>query len=197
MIDLSTFGSYSASYKDRISVSTAPTPTAGQVDDDSMNIDDDGSVAEVLQPSHALDLLHIQVIDHFTRLLVELVGRVGGSGLHRTAEDGCLVSRHAPQWQLRKQHYSGWNAAECLEYLESIKGVAATSPRVEVFLSRPYSERGARRGQDWSPKDWEVGLEGLGLVGDVWEEGSIRESICVLRPHLQEILMMKMRPTGI
>jgi len=42
-------------------------------DDEGMDIDDDSAVTELVRPSHALDLLHLQVIDHFSELLLELV----------------------------------------------------------------------------------------------------------------------------
>jgi len=169
-----------------------------QVDDDSMMVDDDTSMSEILQPSHALDLLHIQIIDHFTRLLVELVGRVGGPEIHNyESSEGVSASQHAPQWQSQKRHYSGWSIAESLEYLNSKKRGPITNPRVEVFLSKPYCYRGARRGQDWSRRDWEVGLQGLSSIGDIWEEVSIRESLQVLDHHVVGIFGMRMRPTGI
>jgi len=163
-----------------------------------MAVDDDASLDDVLQPSHPLDLLHIQVIDHFRRLLVELVGRVGGPEIHQVRRtDGTAASRYAPQWQRQGRHYLEWSVGEVLEYLDHKKKIPATSPRVEVFLSRPYSNRGARRGQDWSRRDWEVALASLGRIGDIWEEASIAESLRVLESHVEGIFAMKMRPTGI
>lgn len=198
-INLNRFGAYHASYKDPKSILIAPAPVAAQVvDDDGMDIDDDASLPEILQPSHALDLLHIQVIDHFARLLVELVGRVGGPEVYRDlgAEGGVSASRFAPQWRNQK-HYSEWSARDCLEYLTTKKRVAPTSPRVDIFLSKPYSCGGARRGQDWSRKDWEVALGALSQVSDVWGDVSIRESLGVLDPHLKGVFATRMRPTGI
>lgn len=165
-----------------------------------MMVDDDASVAEILQPSHALDLLHIQAIDHFTRLLIELVGRVGGREIqHRPKPDveGTSASRYAPKWQSQTRHYSEWTVEDALEYLNDKKRIPPTNPWVEVFLSKPYSARGARRGQDWSRRDWEVALEGLAKIGDTWEEVSIGESLRVLDRHVEGIFATKMRPTGI
>ncbi|KAG5639263.1 hypothetical protein H0H81_004924 [Sphagnurus paluster] len=197
-IDLSYFSAYRLSYRDPKSNLTAQLPAPIQDDDNMMMVDDDASVADVLQPSHALDLLHIQIIDHFTRLLIELVGRVGGVEIHRSQQtvEGTSASRYAPQWQKQTRHYTEWTVAELLEYLDEKKRIAVTSPRVEVFLSKPYSSRGARRGQDWSRRDWEVALRGLGRIGNAWEEVSIGESLRVLDSHVEGIFVTKMRPTG-
>ncbi|KAF8165247.1 PIN domain-containing protein [Crassisporium funariophilum] len=189
-VDLSQFGPYTASYRN--------PPDASSVDDDGrMDIDDDDGLmtAEVLEPSHALDLLHLQVIDHFTRLLVELVGRVGDEAVHRptTVEDEANLSRHAPRWR----HYKDWSAAECLEYLNRRRPVRARNPRAEVFLCRPYSRGGARRGQDWARKDWEVALGSLKETSIGWKDVSLQESLTVLEPHLQMIFGMRLRPTGV
>ncbi|KAF9464448.1 PIN domain-containing protein [Collybia nuda] len=198
-IDLSYFGSYRLSYKDPKSNMIALTPAAPQTDEDMMLVDEDASAPEILLPSHALDLLHIQVIDHFTRLLVELVGRVGGPEVHNRdrPSGGTSASRYAPQWQSLKRYYSEWTIADCLEFLESKRLIPTTSPRVDVFLSMPYTSPGARRGQDWSRRDWEIALGGLEKIGETWEEVSISESLGVLDSHVQGIFMMKMRPTGI
>ncbi|KAG5648964.1 hypothetical protein DXG03_000313 [Asterophora parasitica] len=193
-IDLSYFAVYKISYKDPKSNTVVPLPVDD--DDNMMMVDDDASVAETPEPSHALDLLHFQVIDHFTRLLVELVGRVGVPEIRQRqqADDSTFASRHAPPRS--KTRYTEWSVAEILEYLNEKKKTAATSPRVEVFLSKPYA-KGARRGQDWSRRDWEVALEGLGRIGVAWEEASIGESLVVLDRHVEGVFARKMRPTGI
>ncbi|RDB22560.1 Transcriptional protein swt1 [Hypsizygus marmoreus] len=196
-IDLRRFEAYHISYKEsNSSLKKQPSPT---MDDDMMMVDDDHSMSEVLDPSHALDLLHIQVIEHFTRLFVELVARVGGPEIHARGktDDGTAASRYAPRWQSNRRHYSEWTISDILEYLNDKKPVPVTSPRVDVFLSKPYSERGARRGQDWARRDWEVALGGLAKIGDAWEEPSIRESLRVLDRHVEGIFATKMRPTGI
>lgn len=188
-MDLSQFGHYSASYKNPPNVTDSES---GPSDDESMNIDDDNLMtSEVLQPSHALDLLHLQVIDHFSWLFVELVGRVGGEEVRRTSKADANTSQHAP----RRRHYTEWSSADCLEYLNRQRPVTMTSPRPEVFLSKPYSHLGARRGQDWSRKDWEVGLGSLKETSAAWGDVSIGESLAVLEPHLNGIFSMKLRPT--
>ena len=186
-VDLNQFGQYSASYKNPRNV-TKSVP----YDDESMNVDDDELMtSEVLQPSHALDLLHLQVIDHFSWLLVELVGRVGGEEVRQSSKSDANTSQHAP----RQRHYTAWSLADCLEYLNRQRPVQVTSPRPEVFLSKPYCHLGARRGQDWSRKDWEVGLGGLKATGAAWGDVSVGESLAVLEPHLNAIFSMKLRPT--
>jgi hypothetical protein len=200
-VDLSKFASHSPGYRlSSIIDSHAPQPflTGTSQDDDSMDIDDDSSTPtpEVLLPSHALDLLHIQVIEHFTRLLVELVGRVGDDLRGGNVEGGSSLSRYAPQ--LRQSHFLEWDAPQCLEYLHSKRpSPRHGSPRLEVFLARPYTRRGARRGQDWSRRDWEVSLDALANIGDLWQEGFIRESRNVLKPIMEDVFRMRMRPTGI
>ncbi|KAG5724949.1 Transcriptional protein swt1 [Termitomyces sp. T112] len=195
IIDVNHFGSYKVSYRDP-KTNAAAQPSAPTTDsDDMMIVDDDESVAEVPQPSHALDLLHLQVIDHFTRLLIELVGRVGGPEIHN-CKYGAAASQYAPQWQKSGRPYTGWTLQEIWEYLEEKRKTSTTSPRIDIFLSKPYSCRGARRGQDWSRRDWDVALMGLARFAEVWEEDSIGESLGVLEPHVEGIFAMRMRPTG-
>jgi hypothetical protein len=197
--DLTKFASRSPSYRlSSVIDSHAPQPRFVPQDDDGMDIDDDqsSSATEVLLPSHALDLLHIQVIEHFTRLLVELVGRVGDELRQKQIEGGSSVSRYAPR--LPRTHYSEWDAPQCLEYLHSKRpSPRSDSPRVETFLAQPYTRRGARRGQDWSRRDWEVALNALANIGDLWQEGYIRESCNGLKPIMEDVFGMRMRPTGI
>lgn len=118
-----------------------------------MDIDDDSSAMapEIVLPSHALDLLHIQAVEHFTRLLVELVGRVGKFADIRRGQqpaEGAMRSIHAPQ--IPEKHHSHWDAPECLGYLDTKKRLPKSYPRLDVFLAFPYTRRGARRGQNWS-----------------------------------------------
>lgn len=196
-VDLSMFATHSPTYHLSAIIDTN-TPQSQAHDDDSMDIDEDpsDSAVEVLQPSHALDLLHIQVIEHFTRLLVELVGRVGDFADSKGLEGGARLSRYAPQ--PLQSNYKDWDAPQCLEYLYSLRRVhQSTAPRVEIFLALPYTRRGARRGQDWSRRDWDCALEALGTVGDVWREGYIRESISWLLPNMETVFCTRMRPTGL
>lgn len=196
-LDLSKFAAHSPTYHLSAIIDTS-APQSYAEEDDSMDVDEDlsGPTTEVLLPSHALDLLHIQVIEHFTRLLVELVGRVGGFADPKKIEGGAGLSRYAPK--ALQSNFKDWDALQCLEYLYPLRRWhQSTSPRVEIFLSLPYTRRGARRGQDWSRRDWDCGLEALGTIGDLWQEGYIRESISWLVPNMETVFSTRMRPTGI
>ena len=201
-MDLSRFAPHKPRY--RSSTVIQDTSITGQppglVEDDGMDIDDDPTAMapEILLPSHALDLLHVQVVEHFTRLLVELVGRVGEFTDIRHGQQpagGAVRSMHAPK--IPEKHYSHWEASESLGYLDTKKRLPNSYPRLEVFLALPYTRRGARRGQDWSRKDWEVCLDALAKVATTWEEGYIQESLDGLKPVLENVFASRMRPTGI
>lgn len=64
----------------------ARTEGPGAADDDGMEVDDDAgaAAADDWVPSHALDGLHIQIIDHFSAVLMELAARVR----HEARDDG-------------------------------------------------------------------------------------------------------------
>ncbi|KAJ7094653.1 PIN domain-containing protein [Mycena belliarum] len=151
-----------------------------QEQDDSMDVDE---ADPKLTQAQAMDLLHIQVIDHFTRLLVNLVGRVGGPEL----EDPCTdnnASQHAPKW--KSKPYKEWNATDCLQYLDRRIRGKKTYPRLEVFLSKPYSH-GARCGREWSYEAWSSALDGLRQIGDDWDEPSIRGDLEELARHREAV----------
>lgn len=166
-------------------------------DDDGMDIDDDDSSiprSRLLHPSHALDLLHLQVIEYFTGLLLELVARIAGPEV-QTFSQSNSVSRYAPTFS--QKSFGTWSALECFDYLDTKKRLPRTSPRVKNFMTRPYEGVGARRGQDWSRGDWDAALKGLGEIGDQWQEGSIIESVPALELHISRVFAMPMRPTGL
>jgi rRNA-processing protein FCF1 len=188
------FSGYHATYRNSlenlIQVTHTPEP-----DDDGMDVDDDASsVPQLLYPSHSLDLLHLQVIDYFTGLLLELVARVAGPDV-RSFGSGNSTSKHAPSYS--RKSFATWGAIECLDYLGGKKRLPRTSPRVSTFMTRPYEGVGARRGQDWSRRDWEAALKGLREIGDDWQEGSIRESVPAAELHISRVFAMPMRPTGL
>jgi hypothetical protein len=192
-IDLRKFAGFTAAYKDQKNKAAKATPV--HQDDDIMDIDDDASQV-ILLPNHALDSLHMQVIEHFTSLLVELVGRVGGPEVRTMANlQGAAQSRYAPTWT--RKPYQQWSAPDCLEYLSTKKKPPPTTPRLDLFLTMPYAGRGSRRGQDWSRRDWEVSLGALATVGQLWEEISIQESLVHLQPHFQGVFATPMSPSGI
>ena len=133
-------------------------------------------------PQHPLNLLHEAIVDHFTRLLTELVGRVGGDEVRQKTSSEHL-SRHAP----RRRHYSEWSVAECVEYLNRGTEIRARQPGAERFLLKvdlkkrlPY----ARRGWEWTRRDWEVALGNLRETAVAWGDYSIPESLYYLQPHI-------------
>lgn len=135
-------------------------------------------------PQHPLNLLHEAVVDHFTRLLTELVGRVGGDEVRqKTSREEGDLSLHAP----RRRHYSEWSVGECMEYLNRGRGIRARQPGAERFLLKvdvkkrvPY----ARRGWEWTRRDWEIALDNLRETAVAWDDHSIPESLYYLQPHI-------------
>ncbi|KAJ7129550.1 PIN domain-containing protein [Mycena epipterygia] len=174
--DMNTFATYQADYTGIESLE--------QEQDDSMDVDEE---AKKLTPPQAMDLLHLQIIDHFTRLLVALVGRVGGHALEDIGSDGGVTaSQHAPKWKNGDKPYREWNAADCLEYLDRKIRVKRTYPRLEVFLSKPYSH-GARCGREWTYEAWSNALDGLKRVGEDWDERSIVYDLEELARHREAV----------
>ncbi|KAJ7665504.1 PIN domain-containing protein [Mycena rosella] len=173
--DMDTFATYQADYTGIESLE--------QEQDDSMDVDEE---EKKLTPGQAMDLLHVQIIDHFTRLLINLISRVGGPEL----EDPCSdenVSQHAPQWKKGSKSYKEWNAGDCLEYLDRKKRVKRTSsPRLEVFLSKPYLP-GARCGREWTYGAWSSALDGLKQIGIDWNEPSILGDLEELGRHREAV----------
>ncbi|KAJ7929895.1 PIN domain-containing protein [Mycena leptocephala] len=173
--DMEAFAPYEADY-------TGPESLEHE-QDDSMDVDEE---APKLNAQQAMDLLHIQIIDHFTRLLVALVGRVGPELEDVASDGGVTASQHAPKWKNGDKPYKEWNAAECLEYLDRKKRVKKTTPRLEVFLTKPYTH-GARCGREWSYEAWSTALNGLKQVGEDWDEPSIQGDLEELRRHREAV----------
>jgi len=163
-----------------------------KADDDGMDVDDDSAMTMLVRPSHALDLLHLQVIEHFRELLLELAGKVAGAEAKNFGAAG--NSRYAPGYAQKQMMF--WTAGDAVEFLNTKKAWARTSPRVEVFLTRPYEGRGARRGQDWTRRDWEVALGVLGDVGEKWNDGGLCGSVIAVEVHMRCLFELAMRPTG-
>jgi hypothetical protein len=147
------------------------------VDDENA---DSSSTAET-----PLNVLHDDVREYFTRLLLQLAARQGASELRLES-----ASRHAPSYVTKD--YRTWNATECLEYLYAKSpGLQRQmiSPSPEVFLSKRYTARGARTGQEWSPADWRIGLENVVRVGVAFGEISLGESVQDLQGYLAVVLL--------
>nr|GAT59889.1 predicted protein [Mycena chlorophos] len=140
-------------------------------DEMGMEVDDDRK----LSYAQASDLLHLQVIDHFTRLLVALVARIGGPELEDPsgADGGITASRHAPRWKNSRKPSHQWTAVECLDYLDFRQPRKKTNPRLDLFLSPPYSTSGARTGREWSFEAWRTALDALKALGESWREPAI------------------------
>lgn len=182
------FSGVSQSYRDDVVQDTLGV-------DDGMDVDDDSVVTRPMPPSHPLDLLHLQVIDHFGELLLELVGKVAGPEAEKfgTAE---MTSIHAPAYARKQLMF--WTTSDSVKFLSTKKAWPHSSPRVEVFLMRPREGRGARRGQDWSRRDWEVAVGTLGRIGELWTEGGgIRESVPAVEGEIGRVFGLAMRPTGV
>lgn len=162
-------------------------------DDDGMDIDDDASaVVEDWVPSHALDGLHIQIIDHFSIVLKELAKRVR----HEAGDTGPPTrSQYAPEH--RRKEFGSWNVRDCLEYLGSKKRLGSSQPPLEVFLLRRNEDRGWRRGQDWSRQAWDNSVDALEAIGRLFEDGLVLLSLQELRPHVTDVFNTRLRPTGI
>jgi hypothetical protein len=189
------FAAFNAAYRPALKVQAkagAISTSRAVHEDDGMEVDDEAA-GEALLPSHALDSLHLQVIDHFRYLLQDIVRRVGGEEIMGVSPDAAR-STHAPAWS--KKHYLDWSAAEALEYLHARKPLPRTQPDVRVFLSHPYTGRGTRRGQDWPRQAWEQALMAILRIGEQWGEASVKESLEVLAPHCAIVFATPMRPTG-
>ncbi|KAJ7179024.1 PIN domain-containing protein [Mycena filopes] len=174
--DLNTFATYQADY----------TGTESMEQDNGMDIDEE---VPRLSAEQAMNLLHLQIIEHFTRLLVELVGRVGPELEDVASDGGVTASQHAPKWKNADTPYREWSAAQCLQYLDWKRPAKKTHPRLEVFLSKPYSRDppGARSGKEWSYEAWSSALNGLGQIGDDWGDISIRQDLDGLRHHREAV----------
>ena len=157
----------------------------GAMEDEDIMMSVDTEDDSTWTPEHPLSKLHEQIIDHFALLLPQIVGRVGGPEVRQrtTAEEAANQSRHAP----RRRHYTEWSIADCLDYLNERKGIRPREPAAQKFLLKldpkvatPY----ARRGWDWSRRQWEIAMENLVETGTAWGDVSISESVYHLQPHI-------------
>ncbi|KAJ7276514.1 PIN domain-containing protein [Mycena haematopus] len=162
-------------------------------DDNMMDVDEE---LPKLTTEQAMDSLHIQIIDHFTRRLVELVGRVGPELEDIASDGGVTASQHAPKWKNGDTYYRQWNAAECLEYLERKKRTQKPylNPRLDVFLTKPYTKgNGGRPGKEWTYEAWENALGakgGLQSIGEAWNDASILADLEELRQHREVVFKL-------
>ncbi len=163
--------------------------------DDMMDIDDDNSSAassvEDYVPSHALDALHLQIIDHFLLVLKELAYRA-----RQEARDAAppTQSQYAPRY--RRKEFHSWDVGDCLDYLGSMKPHKDSQPSLSTFLLRRNEDRGWRRGQDWPRQAWDNVLEALEAVGTQFQDGVVLASLAELKPHVKDVFATPLRPTG-
>jgi hypothetical protein len=160
---------------------------------EKMRIDVDTTVTEWI-PSHALDDLHFQLVDHFTILLKELVLRIRPSVINSGEGN---VSIHAAGHMSKR--FGNWTAADCVELLTQIHRMKTTAPKLEAFLSRPHcrdiNARGSRRGQDWTKRQWEIGIAALEELGRIFRDQAISDSVEVLRIAVEDTFKLQLRPT--
>lgn len=162
-----------------------------EVDDGNVQHEAENTTEEYI-PSHALDSLHLQVIDHFTLVLKDLALRV------RTTSGDVgppAQSSHAPGY--RRKEFAEWTVGDSLDYLGSKKPLRPSSPSLRVFLLRPYTDRGSRRGQDWSRRDWEKSIAALQDMGLKFEDSSILGSLEYLKVETERVFRTPLRPTGL
>lgn len=168
---------------------------APRADDDSDRMDIDVDLSSPFDdyiPSHALDALHLQIIDHFTIVLKELAKRIR----EQSGEAGPPSrSQYAPAH--RRKDFASWTARDCLEYLGTKKTLRPSQPPLRTFLLRRNEDREWRRGQDWPRQAWMNAIEALEDIGHVFEDDLVLLSVRELWPHVYEIFNTPLRPTGI
>jgi hypothetical protein len=158
---------------------------------DAMEVDE-----EPMRPSHPLDVLHLEVLEHFSHLLLGIVDRVGGPEVPWHGVESGQVSQHAPNWT--KVEFAEWTSRECIQYLgrkEELRKRQTDLDKLENFLMYP-DKRGGRKGQDWTRSDWEMSVGTLDRIGRNWEDDELRESTEVLDRFARETFLLRMKPTG-
>lgn len=201
-LELSRFGKYKESYRDKLSSHHAERDISGQGYDDDGDImmvdeiEEEPTVTEgpgaIFKSEDPLNMLHEAIVDHFGRLLTELVGRVIEPELRAkpTPREIASMSRYDP----RRRHYSEWSTLECLDWLADklmkvrdgvdIRPMIKNS-RAGDFLQKPYRNlRGARTGKEWTKADWDKTMRHLQIIGEMFSEMSILESLYHLEPHI-------------
>jgi len=151
-----------------------------------MNIDIEHSTEWI--PSHVLDDLHLQLVDHFTVLLKELVERINPEVTKSAGKDGASLSMHAG---VLTKPFEGWTAADCVEHLAALRKIPGSrAVRLESFMSKPHCKdanaRGRRRGQDWTRVQWDTAMRMLEMVGKTFEDQAIGESVDLLKIAVED-----------
>jgi hypothetical protein len=152
-----------------------------------MNIDIEHSTEWI--PSHVLDDLHLQLVDHFKILLKELVERINPEVARSAGKNAASLSIHAAGFLAKP--FEDWTAADCIEYLTTLRKIPGSRAlRLESFMSKPHckdaNSRGRRRGQDWTRVQWDVAMQMLERVGKVFEDQGIGESVDLLKIAVED-----------
>ena len=160
--------------------------SSGAVVVDRMNIDIEHSAEWI--PSHVLDDLHLQLVDHFTILLRELVERVDPGVARSAGKDAATLSMHAGALTKPLEE---WTAADCIGHLASLRKIPGSPAlRLESFMSKPHCKdanaRGRRRGQDWTRVQWDTAMQMLEGVGKRFDDQAIGESVDLLRIAVED-----------
>lgn len=166
--------------------STHIQSSSGAVVVDRMSIDIQRSTEWI--PSHVLDDLHLQLVDHFTILLKELVERINPEVARSAGKNGASLSMHAG---VLTKPFEEWTAADCLEHLATARKIPGSPAlRLESFMSKPHCKdanaRGRRRGQDWTRVQWDTAIQMLGRVGKSFEDQAIGESVDLLKIAVED-----------
>ncbi|KAH9938217.1 uncharacterized protein B0H18DRAFT_966123 [Fomitopsis serialis] len=149
--------------------------------DDRMEVDDEP--VEKFIPSHPIDALHLQVIDHFTLLLKDLAHRVRTDAGDVTPRNR---SQHEPGY--RQKDVSMWTVGDCLDYLGTKKPLRPSDP--------PLRCDGTRRGQEWSHQAWKNITVALEDIGNKFEDGAVLGSVESFRQEKDHVFELPLRPTG-
>jgi len=160
--------------------------SSGAVVVDRMNIDIEHSAEWI--PSHVLDDLHLQLVDHFTILLRELVERVDPEVARSAGKNAAGLSMHAG---VLTRPFEEWTAADCVGRLATLRKIPGSPAlRLEAFMSKPHCKdtnaRGRRRGQDWTRVQWDTAIQMLEGVGKCFEDQAIGESVDLLEIAVED-----------
>ncbi len=177
-------------------------------DDDAMEVDDGGDIPDSgrrVRPSHVLDVLHFDIVDHFTTRLRDTVQRTVPHLL--ATRSGAAASMYSPV----SKPLQAWSAPDCIKQLCNTKSrffpkrapsearslieSAEGGTRLQVFLADPYDGMPqARRGREWARQEWIDCLGVLDLVAVIWEDQAIQIDMAYLWPYVEQAFGQQMRP---
>lgn len=177
-----------------------------------MDIDDDidslPSTNIRPRPSHILDVLHYDIVDHFTNRLRDAVLRVSPRLASVIDSSRSKIGSETSQHSIENQSVSTWSAAECIQHLiqkipaskipnqaRNIINSSSGTRRLIVFLADPYDGTPqARRGQEWPRQEWVDCLGVLALLAVILEDQAIQIDMCYLWTYVQDAFGQQMVP---